>query len=157
MQIPELGRRGGGWVALQSLLFLAIVGCGFAGVSPPSSAEPFVAVFGLLVAFVGAAALVLGVASLGRSFTPFPRPLEGATLRQRGPFEHVRHPIYAGVILLALGWSAAEAPLGLVPTALLATLFDLKARREEAWLDERYPEYADYLRRTPHRFVPFLY
>jgi protein-S-isoprenylcysteine O-methyltransferase Ste14 len=157
MQIPELGRRGGGWVALQSALFAAIVGCGFAGVYWPSSVEGFFVVLGLALALAGAVVLVLGVASLGSSFTPFPRPLEGAALRQHGPFRHVRHPIYGGVILLALGTSAAEAPLGLIPTALLATLFDLKARREEAWLDERYPAYADYLRRTPRRFVPFLY
>jgi protein-S-isoprenylcysteine O-methyltransferase Ste14 len=44
-----------------------------------------------------------------------------------------------------------------VPTALLAVLFDLKARREEAWLIERFPEYADYRARTPRRFVPWLY
>jgi protein-S-isoprenylcysteine O-methyltransferase Ste14 len=51
----------------------------------------------------------------------------------------------------------ADAPLGLVPTALLAVLFDLKARREKAWLIERFPEYAAYLALTPRRFVPWLY
>jgi protein-S-isoprenylcysteine O-methyltransferase Ste14 len=45
-------------------------------------------------------------------------------------------------------------PLGLVPTALLALLIDLKARREETWLIERFPEYALYQARTPRRFVP---
>ncbi len=123
----------------------------------PPSVEGFLVVLGLLMALVGVVVLVLGAVSLGGSLTPYPRPLEGAELRQGGLFKHVRHPIYGGVILLALGWSVAEAPLGLVPTALLAVLFDLKARREEAWLDERYPEYADYLARTPYRFVPCLY
>ena len=50
-----------------------------------------------------------------------------------------------------------RAPLGLIPTALLALLFDLKARREEAWLMERFPKYAAYRARTPRRFVPWLY
>ena len=59
--------------------------------------------------------------------------------------------------MIAFGWSFAEAPLGLVPTALLAVLFDLKARREEAWLIERFPEYADYRARTPRRLLPWLY
>ncbi len=54
----------------------------------------------------------------------------------------MRHPVYGGVILIGLGWLLADAPLGLVPTALLAALFDLKGRREEAWLIERFPEYA---------------
>ena len=59
--------------------------------------------------------------------------------------------------MIGLGWSLAEAPLGLAPTALLATLFDLKARREEAWLIERFPTYAAYRAGTPRRFVPWLY
>ena len=48
-------------------------------------------------------------------------------------------------------------PLGLVPTLLLTVLFDLKARREEAWLIERFPEYVAYRAGTPRRFVPWLY
>jgi protein-S-isoprenylcysteine O-methyltransferase Ste14 len=39
---------------------------------------------------------------------------------------------------------------------LLVEDLDLKARREEAWLSERYPEYAAYARHT-HRFVPGVY
>jgi protein-S-isoprenylcysteine O-methyltransferase Ste14 len=68
----------------------------------------------------------------------------------------VRHPIYGGVIVLALGWSLRRSPLVLVPTALLAIVFELKSRREEVWLDERYPEYADYRAATRHRFIPWV-
>jgi Phospholipid methyltransferase len=93
----------------------------------------------------------MGVLSLGSSFTPLPRPRARTHLRQSGIFRFVRHPVYGGVILIALGWSLAEAPLGLLATALLALLFDLKARREEAWLSERFPEYAAYRARTPRR------
>jgi protein-S-isoprenylcysteine O-methyltransferase Ste14 len=156
-RLPELGRRGGGWVALQILLFAAIVGCGFLDIYWPHSVESFLGALGLVVATAGVLVLVLGALSLGRSFTPFPRPHARAEFRQGGPFRIVRHPIYGGVLLLGLGWSLAEAPLALVPTALLAVLFDLKARREEAWLLERYPEYASYCARTPSRFVPRLY
>lgn len=157
MRIPELGPRGEGWVALQFLLFGAIAGCGFVGIYWPHSVEAFLGVLGLVVGVAGAIVLALGLFSLGSSLTPFPRPRVGASLRHGGPFKLVRHPIYGGVILVAFGWSVAEAPLGLVPTVLLAGLFDLKARREEVWLGERYPEYADYAARTPRRFVPWLY
>jgi protein-S-isoprenylcysteine O-methyltransferase Ste14 len=111
----------------------------------------------LLIAITGALLVVLGVLSLGSSFTPLPRPGARASLRQGGIFGLVRHPVYGGVILIGLGWSLADAPLGLVPTALLAVLFDLKARREETWLIERFPEYDAYRARTPRRFVPWLY
>ena len=156
-RVPELGRRGEGWVALQLLHFAAIVGCGFARVYWPHSVESFFGVLGLITAVAGTIVLALGVLALGSSFTPLPRPHPRGEFRQAGPYRLVRHPIYGGVVLLALGWSIAEAPLGLVPTALLAGFFDLKARREEAWLLERYPEYAAYRERTPHRFVPWLY
>jgi protein-S-isoprenylcysteine O-methyltransferase Ste14 len=156
-RLPEFGPRGEGWVALQLLLGAAIAGCGLVGVYWPGSVESFLGVLGLLIAVAGALLVVLGVLSLGRSFTPLPRPRARTRLRQGGIFRLVRHPVYGGAILIGLGWSLADAPLGLVPTLLLAVLFDLKARREEAWLIERFPEYAAYQTRTRRRFVPWLY
>jgi protein-S-isoprenylcysteine O-methyltransferase Ste14 len=65
--------------------------------------------------------------------------------------------MYGGGFLLALGWGLLTAS---VPTLLCALLlvvfFDLKSRREEAWLGEAFPTYADYRRRT-HRLVPWIY
>jgi protein-S-isoprenylcysteine O-methyltransferase Ste14 len=156
-RLPELGPHGEGWVVLQLLLGAAIAGSGFVGVYWPGSVESFVGVLGLLLAVLGVFLVVLGVLSLGKSFTPLPRPRARTRLRQNGIFRLVRHPVYGGTILLALGWSLADAPLGLIPTALLAVLIDLKARREETWLSERFPEYALYRARTPRRFVPWLY
>src|SRR6266567_2839984 len=156
-RLPELGSRGEGWVVLQLLLFAAIAGCGFVAVYWPGSVESFFGVLGLLIAVAGALLFVLGVLSLGSSFTPLPRPRTRTRLRQRGIFGLVRHPVYGGAILIGLGWSLADAPLGLVPTALLAVLIDLKAQREETWLIERFPEYALYRARTPRRFLPWLY
>src|SRR6266487_2967217 len=156
-RLPELGPRGEGWVVLQLLLVAAIAGCGFVGVYWPGSVESFFGVLGLLLAVVGAFLVVLGVLSLGSSFTPLPRPRARTRLGEAGIFRLVRHPVYGGAILVGLGWSLADAPLGLIPTALLALLFDLKARREEAWLIERFPRYAAYRARTPRGFVPWLY
>jgi protein-S-isoprenylcysteine O-methyltransferase Ste14 len=156
-RIPELGPRGEGWVAIQSVLIVAIVGCGFVGVYWPGSVESFSTVVGILLVVAGAALALAGALTLGRSFTHFPRPRESGRLRQGGIYRLVRHPVYGGVLLLALGWSLAEAPLALVPTALLALVFDLKSRREEIWLRERYPDYAAYAERTRSRLVPFVY
>ena len=156
-RLPEFGPHGEGWVVLQLLLGAAIAGCGFVGVYWPGSVESFFGILGLLIAVAGALLVVLGVLALGSSFTPLPRPRARTRLRQGGIFRLVRHPVYGGAILIGLGWSLAEAPLGLVPTALLAVLIDLKARREETWLIERFPDYALYRARTPRRFVPWLY
>src|SRR5438876_7060011 len=153
-RLPELGPRGEGWVVLQLLLGAAIAGCGFVGVYWPGSVESFFGILGFMIAVAGALLLVLGVLSLGTSFTPLPRPRARTRLRQGGIFRLVRHPVYGGAILIGLGWSLADAPLGLAPTALLTLLLDLKARREEDWLIERFPEYAAYRTRTPRRLVP---
>lgn len=155
--LPALGPRGEGWVVLQTILFVAIAGCGFVGVYWPGSVEAYLAVLGIVIAVLGVVLLLLGALTLGSAFTALPRPRPRGELRQHGVYRLARHPVYGGVLLLALGWSFADAPLALIPTALLAGLFELKSRREETWLVERYPEYAAYRERTPRRFIPFVW
>ena len=93
-----------------------------------------------MVTVVGLLVVAWGAAALGSNLTPFPRPRASATLVDTGAYRYVRHPIYSGLVLAAVGWSLATAsPLALVPTVLLGLLFDAKSRREEAWLTERLP------------------
>lgn len=102
--------------------------------------------------FSGAAAL-----ALGRNLTPLPKPKEDARLVQRGAYRLVRHPIYTGVILLAYGWSLWVHSWCTVGYAtILFLVLDLKSRREERWLMEKYPEYGAYRQRV-RRLIPFLY
>ncbi|MBV8080174.1 MAG: isoprenylcysteine carboxylmethyltransferase family protein [Actinobacteria bacterium] len=155
-RIPDLGRRGGGWVFLQSILFVAVAAMRLTGVRWPHADRAYLLAAGLALVVAGIALFAAARVVLGRAFTPFPRPRENGGFRDGGPYRVVRHPIYAAVLLIAVGYALARAPLAFVPTALLAIVFDLKARREEAWLAERYPEYDGYRRRTS-RFLPFLY
>ena len=86
-----------------------------------------------------------------------PRPRAGAQLVTGGVYAVVRHPIYTGVVLGATGWGLlAASPGALACAAALFLLFDLKSRREEAWLTERFPGYAPYRART-RRLLPFVY
>ena len=95
---------------------------------------------------------------LGNSLTPFPAPRANQTVKTAGPYASGRHPMYGGVILIALGWSIIfAAAAGLALTAVLAVFLDLKARREEAWLAERLDGYTEYRKRTPHKLLPFIY
>lgn len=87
----------------------------------------------------------------------FPRPKERHELITRGPFRWVRHPIYTGVLITALGACLVSGSwLALAFWLCLCVLFDLKARREEAWLAQRYSQYLEYRTRT-RKFVPGVY
>jgi protein-S-isoprenylcysteine O-methyltransferase Ste14 len=158
-RLPRLGRKGEGWVAIQLALMVLVGLSALIPVYWPDSVAGVLGVLGLILIVTGLVLLAFAGMSLllARAATVFPRPREESKLAQRGVYRVVRHPVYGAVLLIALGASLAVAPLGLIPTALLAVVFDLKARIEESWLTERHPDYARYRERTPRRFVPGLY
>lgn len=156
-RLPDLGSRGGGWLALQLVLFVAVLGTGWRGPPWPSEIRIVTTVAGLAGVLAGAALSLAGSRALGSALTPLPRPRDDATFRDDGVYAFARHPIYGGVLLLALGVSLLTSPLALIPTALLGFLFEGKRRREEAWLVQRYPEYGSYRSRVRRRFWPFLW
>ena len=107
---------------------------------------------GLLVA--GAVFGLAGLAALGRGTTPLPKPADGARLVQSGIYAWVRHPLYTSVMLASLGWALVWQSGPAFTAALMQIpFFHAKARREERWLRERFPDFAGYERRVP-RFLP---
>jgi protein-S-isoprenylcysteine O-methyltransferase Ste14 len=95
--------------------------------------------------------LVWGVRSLGRNLTPTIQPVEGAVLVESGPYGRVRHPIYAGMILLLTGYTLAMSNwrLAIIVFCVTLTFFDAKASREEELMAQHFPGYAHYRRRVP--------
>ena len=142
---------------LQVVLFGAIAVSGAAG--PAWGGWPAavgIAIGGVLIG-CGAILSLRGLLDLRENLTPFPRPLEGARLVESGAYRLVRHPIYGGLVLGALGWGLVRAsPLTLAGALLLAGFFDLKSRREEIWLSESYADYPAYRSRT-RRLLPWIY
>ena len=157
VEVPRLGARGGGWVALQFALMAAILVLGVAGPSWPDGARWWLKGAGALLLFAGALVIVKAARALGSGLTPFPRPPEGGELVETGPYAVVRHPIYCGGILFATGISLALSPWALAATATLAVVWALKARVEERFLRESFPAYGDYCSRVRHRLLPFVY
>ena len=156
-RLPALGRRGGGWVALQIVLFALAGAAGWFGMRWPETARPWLWV-GAGLTFAAAIVLLLaGGAGLGRQLTPFPRPLATGELRQDGIYRLVRHPIYGGVLLTLLAWALASSPLALVPWALGCAFFEAKRRREESWLLGQYAGYETYRQHVRSRFIPYLW
>jgi protein-S-isoprenylcysteine O-methyltransferase Ste14 len=157
VHLPALGRRGEGWVVLQVVLLVAIVGAGFIGPAWSGSARTVGAIPGVALIALGIGLVAAGILRLRRQLTAYPRPVPGGRLLEDGVFGLVRHPMYGGGVIAALGWGLALAsPLALAGVLVLLVFFDLKSRREEAWLDEQFVGYAGYRQRT-RRLIPYLY
>jgi protein-S-isoprenylcysteine O-methyltransferase Ste14 len=111
---------------------------------------------GVLLA-AGLGLTLAGMLWLGRKLTPFACPRAGSMLLERGPYRLVRHPIYAGLFLGALGWALlVRGFLTLGWALLLLLLLDRKASLEECWLTASFPGYATYRQRV-RKLIPFLY
>lgn len=109
----------------------------------------------VLLIVLGTALSALSVVVLGHNLSPLPHPKTGASLVESGPYRLVRHPIYTGLILAAVGWALFTNTL-LTFGYALAALFDVKSRREEQQLRKQLPEYAAYQERI-RRLVLFIY
>lgn len=94
---------------------------------------------------------------VGRALTPLPYPTDEAVLQEAGVYRVVRHPMYCGVLLAAVGWALLRRGWLTFAYAAAGWLFiEMKIRREEKWLVERFPAYLEYRRRVA-KLIPFLY
>ena len=149
-----MGDRGGAWVAGQVVVLGA-----FAVIAPQTAGgaqAPF-RIAGVALIALGVIVALWAALKLGRALTPFPKPVAHGRLCREGPYRWVRHPIYAGVLLIAAGWAAwwQSAPAALLLPFVFA-FFAFKARAEERWLLAAWPEYRDYAKGNK-AIVPFLY
>jgi protein-S-isoprenylcysteine O-methyltransferase Ste14 len=114
-------------------------------------------VVAIVLGLAGSGFGIAGVVVLGRNRTIYPEPRPGSRLVRHGIYQHVRHPLYASVMLLAFAWGVAwTSPLALGGAGLLTLFLVLKSRDEEARLILRFPEYEDYRQHTA-RFLPWIY
>ena len=153
----RFGERGEWWVVAQGALFAAAVIAPRKGPAWSPGWRRAGRAIGLPLALAGAGLGAAGFRALGENLTPLPHPKDDATLVQEGVYSLVRHPIYSSMILSTLGAGLLTANrtrtlLGFVFFAF----FDAKARREEAWLTEKFPAYPTY-RRSAKKLIPWVY
>jgi protein-S-isoprenylcysteine O-methyltransferase Ste14 len=72
-----------------------------------------------------------------------------------GPYRYVRHPMYAGTLVL---WPCIPLALGswwaLIPGAVIAVIFVIRTALEDRTLQAELPGYAEYARHVRYRLVP---
>lgn len=122
--------------------------------------RPWMLAFGSLLYFPGMLLALWGRLALGGEYfvsTGFGAQLfSGHKLVTTGPYAAIRHPMYSGLILSALG----SLLIYFTGTTLLFVIFSplltVRARREEAALAAEFGEqWQDYCRRVP-AFLPRL-
>ena len=154
------GSRGEWYVATQFAIFLLLVLGPRSWPGLPEWSYPFDRIGSLTGGFfliLGGLLTAAGFFSLGTNLAVLPRPKEKARLVETGAYRLVRHPIYSGIFFAALGWGLWLESWLVIGYALpLFLVHDLKARREERWLLEKFPEYAAYQKRV-RRLIPFIY
>jgi protein-S-isoprenylcysteine O-methyltransferase Ste14 len=148
-------QRGGLWVLGQGVLLSVVVAGGILFHSQWHSLSLMLC--GVFLLLIASGCGLAGTISLGRNLTPFPKPSACAALVTTGIYGLIRHPLYTAVFCGSVGWALVwRSWPALLAGLALAPLFDGKARREERWLRQQFPEYATYARRV-RRFVPWIY
>ena len=109
------------------------------------------------IALVGLAVMLWARVTLGRNWSADVALKEGHELVTTGPYRWVRHPIYSGLLLMALGWAVWRGRYsGFWGLAVLLLLFSIKARAEEQLMIQNFGDaYRSYKARVK-ALVPYV-
>ncbi len=120
----------------------------------PRAAGPM----GLGLEAAGLALRAWSMRTLGRSYSRTLRVELAQRTVESGPYQFVRHPGYAGSLLIWTGFALTSRSLPVVEGVggLLALAYHRRVAAEEALLRRELPGYDAYSRRTK-RLIPFVW
>ena len=122
------------------------------------STIPFsVAMIGVVVMNVGV--FLVNMATLQNSYASKVLDInQGQVLVDTGLYAYVRHPLYAGGVLMVLSLPIALGSLwGLIPAMLGALILVVRIKFEEDMLLAGMEGYADYQSRVKYKLIPGIY
>lgn len=112
----------------------------------------------LILVGLGAGMALVGAAICLYWYFYWNRNFRGKLLTE-GPYAYVRHPLYTGFTLLAVGLALAlpvyETKLLVVITMAVIVVFI--PMEEEALLKKYKQKYREYMERVRHRLIPHIY
>lgn len=114
---------------------------------------------GLVLMFLGLLLRIWAIQVLGKSFRTTVETHQNQQVCQAGPYSLLRHPSYAGIVLICIGFGIAvqnwlSVVLAVVPP-MIALLFRIRVEEKElaASLGS---EYVEYQQRTK-RLIPWIW
>ena len=79
----------------------------------------------------------------------------GQTVISTGPYSHVRHPMYLGILVLFLCLGPVLSSwYALLPGLAIDVLFAVRTAKEDKMLHEELPGYEEYAHRVRYRLIP---
>lgn len=113
---------------------------------------------GMGLAVAGAAIALAARRHLGGNWSATVTIKQGHELVRRGPYALVRHPIYFGLLICALGTAIAFGQMrDWIALAVLIAVFRIKQLKEEQMLIETFGDaYREYRRAVRSAMLPFL-
>jgi protein-S-isoprenylcysteine O-methyltransferase Ste14 len=83
---------------------------------------------------------------------------EGQTVISTGPYAFVRHPMYAGALVMLIGTPLALGSWwGLFAVLLILPVLIWRLLDEERFLRQNLPGYAEYQTKVKYRLLPFIW
>ena len=137
-------------------LFFAFLAA-FAG-NAEGLAALLLALCGCLLALAGVALVLWSRAELGAAWSLVPTAEQGTGLVTTGPYRLIRHPIYLGLSLLAMGEALAFSswPAVLVVFSAVVPTFVWRAYAEERLLADTFGERYAHYRKLTKMMIPYL-
>jgi protein-S-isoprenylcysteine O-methyltransferase Ste14 len=118
---------------------------------------PLFLTLGTVMLAVGLGFSVWARRHLGRNWSTQVVVKKDHALIRSGPYRHVRHPIYTGILLALLGSVVTIGEWrGLLAFLFALVSFAVKSRAEEHQMAGIFPEYQAYRRETA-ALIPFVY
>ncbi len=85
-------------------------------------------------------------------------PNPDSTIESSGPYAIIRHPMYSALLLFFIPIALRSSTLfSYITLAILTLTLIVKIVYEESALKSKHPEYAEFMKKTKKRLIPFVW
>jgi protein-S-isoprenylcysteine O-methyltransferase Ste14 len=119
--------------------------------------DPWRGGLGIVLLALGLGFAVWARVNIGRNWGTPMMQKDDPELVTSGPYHLVRHPIYSGLLLAAVGTAVALSWWWLIAVALAGVYFLYSATVEERYLTQQFPDTYPAYQRSTKMLIPFIF